>query len=1666
MAESQHPKIIQDLKECIQELKRDYRDSQIPITDDNTTLHKLCAKLELLLRTNRKEKSSLLGGKKDFWDYFYSSLYKVKGLNEGIRFVKSMPELRTSLGKGRAFIRYSLVQQRLADTMQQCVMNGKVTSDWYTPKSVLLNHKHSSALVSDMYDLNEIQFDLSPTGYDLDSSWPTFARKSFGTSAHGLWQAPSRSSSISSLTSYTSQQNDSFAPGSPHSSLKQTIDEEKYSALQIELDQSEINIQQLQQRNEQLETEREEMKLLALDTETRLADVTSQFQKKIQEMEYQVSRAASDLEEKRKLWNEEKDSLRSRLEDAESMNSDLYVRIDALNKQHQSREKVFADIENDLKERLKATDESNVELSVESKGLKQQLEIIENEMKKKQEQMKEVEEKLLSSESKQQDLIARMEGLVNEKDVKASDHFDSANKAHELVGKMMETEKLNVELKGQNDEMNRQLKILQDRITEMESTNRDQMKLLQNQLEEKEKSLSQLNEELRAKLEEAEKLQGDMRIENQNLTESSEKLQKIVDAKDEELETVKLEMQASADLSRKTLEELNGKIGELQTELESNRSSSASEVERLTARVAELEERNNKTSPLCEESPIEVTVGKVVESDMQMSCDETDSGSTHFKISNDELTENLSVKEAELQRVKSELDELRTLIDSAHAEGSESELQQLSENVHESNQQTADRLLSSIIELHKLHDAQKTLESNNAELKNGIKELEQTCNKYRDELEESNTKIKDLNTHVSQMEKSEISLQTTLQEKTTEFEELQEKYQALEIDKQSLEKRTVELQEIASTKESKITELERQYEELEKAMSDISIENDCLKKEKDEMNERMASQEREVAEKVIKKDAELVELMEREEEFQTELRESRLYREKIEAEQLQQTGKLQQTENELKSQQQRFVEEKTALEEQVESLREACEEERLNTQKLQVTLEDLRRVHEENLSQEQVFEERKQQISKEYEDKVTFLKQQFKSIKDDIQTELDSKSSELEQLKEQFDLLLKEKNEISDKNDLLNSQISDVNEQCEVLRRERSEIEEKLEQNNADAAIKIAEVKLETDELVQNLNTVTLERDDLHRQLTSLQKSTAETDDLLKSKDEKIQAMQEEANDVKATMETEISSLQFQLSSETMQYQQQINAYAGQAIEMVAMRDKVAENEQLLAHLGETLETTKKEWKQESEALSKDLKKKTAILSAKEEECKNLHSEIDKITSKLEEEKRATKEEQGKVKKYELELENFEKKKEEEMSQLESDNEELKKRLIKLIRDKDNLWQKTDWLAHQQKLQAAERWLDDKEVNNCMQCQTEFSLTVRRHHCRLCGRIFCHNCSNNWIMTKHSSKKSRACLTCFAKFQHQQEGGIMDTSVVDNSDEEIDPAILKGRFGRFGSQSETSSTATSPDEEYSRSNSRNSFVTASSGVMSPLSDDAKDITKSTSHNSLAEMDEEVTTETDGEQSQSASSLLHEGRKVNPGATAVMTTGDDSMTTETAHEADSSRDDVFDVIGEDEIALSKEAEVEDNNETKEQAENKSTLGNSLEVKEESLTSSLVMSAEQLESFSEESYEEWIKAGKSYAVPVKVDKPGVVLCWEFSTEPKDIAFSVTYKESEETILKESQVLIPLFRCNSHRQSVQGELIAKQAGIYTLIFDNSFSRFTSKKARYKLQIKRPGP
>ena len=37
-------------------------------------------------------------------------------------------------------------------------------------------------------------------------------------------------------------------------------------------------------------------------------------------------------------------------------------------------------------------------------------------------------------------------------------------------------------------------------------------------------------------------------------------------------------------------------------------------------------------------------------------------------------------------------------------------------------------------------------------------------------------------------------------------------------------------------------------------------------------------------------------------------------------------------------------------------------------------------------------------------------------------------------------------------------------------------------------------------------------------------------------------------------------------------------------------------------------------------------------------------------------------------------------------------------------------------------------WMPDKACKDCSECGAKFSWFLRRHHCRICGRIFCNTC--------------------------------------------------------------------------------------------------------------------------------------------------------------------------------------------------------------------------------------------------------------------------------------------------------------------------------------------------
>lgn len=70
-------------------------------------------------------------------------------------------------------------------------------------------------------------------------------------------------------------------------------------------------------------------------------------------------------------------------------------------------------------------------------------------------------------------------------------------------------------------------------------------------------------------------------------------------------------------------------------------------------------------------------------------------------------------------------------------------------------------------------------------------------------------------------------------------------------------------------------------------------------------------------------------------------------------------------------------------------------------------------------------------------------------------------------------------------------------------------------------------------------------------------------------------------------------------------------------------------------------------------------------------------------------------------------------------------------------------------------------WMPDQSCRVCYECDCQFTIFNRRHHCRLCGRVFCGQCTANSVPASSFQsptdcddwEKIRVCNYCFKQWQ-------------------------------------------------------------------------------------------------------------------------------------------------------------------------------------------------------------------------------------------------------------------------------------------------------------------------
>uniref|UniRef100_A0A8C6T380 FYVE and coiled-coil domain-containing protein 1 n=1 Tax=Neogobius melanostomus TaxID=47308 RepID=A0A8C6T380_9GOBI len=1432
--ESQLQRIIRDLHESVAELAKEYRESGEPITDDSTNLHKFSYKLEYLLQFGQKEKTTLLGTKKDYWEYFVDCLAKIKGANDGIRFVKSISELKTSLGKGRAFIRYSLVHQRLADTLQQCLMNQRTTGDWYFTRSPFLKSHLSVDIINHLYELNDVQFDVASRGHDLDAAWPTFARRALNANSPShTWKPPSRSSSINSL-----------AIPAPCSEDTSTIDD-----LRLELDQSELKQRELLSKIHQMA--------------------------------------------------EEEGDLRG----------------------------VVEDLQRQLDTSLTAQEHQQVELKsvmAREETLSREMEALRHSEKARESEQQRLQVKLDTAEAKNMELLTKLDGVLDMKGHQAASYIDSAQKIHELLDKLKEAEKGKMEAVAEMEEEKR----LNERIEEELKLKAVTVKDGETKLAEVTTSKAKLEVELNEQKTAASKLQGALTLnekETSNLQMQLIDLQKTVEKQESEMKMMKIKFE------KELKEKLEKKETELITssnalqQLQTKNQILTSDKEKVVANLADIEVNVREHAVKLEE--YKVQCGNLMELNEKL-LGTVKKNEERTK----EMMENRAELEAELAALKASEKQLRSQLDDTKMTVDEKE-----KRLREENRQLDENLQRANMSAKTSESTAKRLQQENQALREEQETVKAALSRMQADLKSVHGQISDLEKNLEASRKNEQVLQNQLQTKELQLEEGKKEMGELVRTVKTLETNKEELEKAKADAEAAIA---KQTEMIEH----VTSEKRGIEKAQFERNTVQAKENQEVTSQLHLVEGQLDVSMKEVSRLQAEILDLRV---KV----------------------QRNEEEKQKSHAQMEMTEAQRDELR--------TLIEMLKAQIEELNQKQVTELME---CKNKEEALIKERDKERDTSAELASTLAAVRKEVDMLKAENERLILDSSETREGLHRVNTEMAEMGMTICKLSAEKEEADEHW----AADVVRIEEFEKEVERFGECMDELREENSNLKEELAQMEQLPKQVKEL----QEQLEKANKQVQSLKNYSREEVEAVKFQMSSESMNHQVQLKSLTEQ---LNKMRMQLEEEQQSVSSLQKQVS--------ELEGLNQQYQEltgeKDAHITKTETTVRDFETEIQQLKYEASSAKDAYVTAQALCDELKHKLEAAELDKQTQVLKMSAEIDDLNRtktileeRLIELIRDKDTLWQKTDALEFEQKLRSEERWwLMDKEATHCLGCQGQFTWWLRRHHCRLCGRIFCYYCSNNFVMTKQSGKKERCCKECYN--QH--------SAVVERFTEaELSPSETQAPDAGPGPQP-------SPEPAPYKPTPR---VTVSDPA-SKSDDGAFDIITEEEVHSVYDSD----------------------------AASQTTAG--SLDGDTGDATPEEADDHVPTVQDSEINLLKSGEV---------------------------TMAIPFSIEDISQFGGGSKELFIKSSNYSVITLTVCDCGPTISWVFSSEPKSISFSVVHRESSDTPIEQSKVLIPLTRCNSHKETVQGQLKVRQAGLYTLIFDNSFSRFISKKVFYHLTMEQP--
>ncbi|KAE8614419.1 hypothetical protein XENTR_v10008153 [Xenopus tropicalis] len=164
-------------------------------------------------------------------------------------------------------------------------------------------------------------------------------------------------------------------------------------------------------------------------------------------------------------------------------------------------------------------------------------------------------------------------------------------------------------------------------------------------------------------------------------------------------------------------------------------------------------------------------------------------------------------------------------------------------------------------------------------------------------------------------------------------------------------------------------------------------------------------------------------------------------------------------------------------------------------------------------------------------------------------------------------------------------------------------------------------------------------------------------------------------------------------------------------------------------------------------SLQQQLEKLNKTCAVLEKDLKSENEKHDTLQDKLHKEKETATSLRNELHQFSLLQKNFDNL-HQEKKQLQRLCEEQEQALQEMGQHLSQSKLKMEDIKEVNKALKGHTWLKDDEATECKQCNKEFSISRRKHHCRNCGDIFCNSCSSNELSLPSYPKPVRVCDIC------------------------------------------------------------------------------------------------------------------------------------------------------------------------------------------------------------------------------------------------------------------------------------------------------------------------------